>query len=375
MFLRTTAVAAMAAALLLGACSKSDKAAAPPTEVAAVETVAAETAAPAETVAAATAAIETTAATEVAAATKPAGRFVNVVKLTGIGWFDRMESGVKEFATETGNNATQTGPAEASAEQQVKIITDLIAQKPAAITIVPNSPESVEGIMKQARDQGIVIVTHENSGAKNVDANIEAFDNTAYGSHIMDSLATCMNNKGKYAAFVGSVTAASHNEWAAGALAQAKAKYPEITRVSDPLESKENADIAYQKTKELIQKFPDLAGIEGSASVDIAGIGRAVQELGLQDKICVMGTSIPSVAGKYLADGSVDKMFFWDPALAGKAMLKLAANVIDGKKIVAGMDLGIPGYTALAQSTTNPLSFYGSAWIDVDSKNAGDYPF
>jgi simple sugar transport system substrate-binding protein len=286
-----------------------------------------------------------------------------------------MDTGVKDFAKATGVNASQTGPAEASPEQQVKIISDLIAQKPAAITIVPNAPESVEGVMKQARSQGIVVVTHENSTGLNVDADIEAFDNTAYGAHIMDSLASCMNNEGSYAAFVGSVTAQSHNEWVAGALAQAKAKYPKITRVGEPVESKENADTAYQKTKELLQKYPDLKGIEGSASVDIAGIGRAVQELGLQDKVCVMGTSIPSVAGKYLADGSVDKMFFWDPALAGKAMLTMADSVVKGTPITAGMDLKIPGYESIAQSKTNPKAFYGSAWIDVDSKNAAEYPF
>ncbi len=345
----------IAAAILLAACGSSAKTTEP-----AATTAEIGAAAP---------------AAQSAPATANGRRYVNVVKLTGIGWFDRMDTGVKEFAKDTGVDASQTGPAEASPEQQVKIITDLIAQKPAAITIVPNSPESVEGVMKQAREQGIVVITHENSGAQNVDADIEAFENTAYGAHIMDSLATCMNNEGTYAAFVGSVTAQSHNEWVAGALAQAKTEYPNITRVGDPIESKENADTAYQKTKELLQKYPDLKGIQGSASVDIAGIGRAVQELGLQDKVCVMGTSIPSVAGKYLADGSVDKMFFWDPALAGKAMLAMADSVVNGVPITAGMDLKIAGYEALQQSKTNPKSFYGSAWIDVDSTNVAEYPF
>jgi simple sugar transport system substrate-binding protein len=333
-------------------------------------------AAPATTVAAAGTSAPGTATTAGKAMSDLTGKkMVNVVKLTGIGWFDRMQTGIEAFKKDTKADASQTGPAEASPEQQVKMISDLIAQKPLAITVVPNSPESVEGVMKQAKDAGIIVITHENAGAQNVDADIEAFDNTAYGAHIMDSLAECMGKKGKYAAFVGAITAKSHVQWTEGALARAKEKYPDITRVADPVESKESADTAYAKTKELLQKYPDLTGIEGSASVDVAGIGRAVQELGLQSKVCVMGTSIPSVAGKYLTDGSVDKIFFWDPALAGQAMMKMAALVKSGTPIASGTNLGLSGYEKLTQSPDNPKAFFGSAWLDVDAKNAAQYPF
>src|SRR3712207_8134337 len=78
-------------------------------------------------------------------------RFVNVVKLVGVGWFDRMEVGIDEFAEETGIDATQTGADDASPEKQVKVIQDLIAQRPTAITVVPNSPESLEATLKIGR--------------------------------------------------------------------------------------------------------------------------------------------------------------------------------------------------------------------------------
>ncbi len=302
-------------------------------------------------------------------------RFVNVVKLTGIGWFDRMQTGVVEFGKESGVDATQVGPAEASAEQQVKMIQDVIAQRPKAITVVPNSPEALEGVLKQAMDAGIVVVTHEAASQKNTSVDIEAFDNAAYGAKIMDGLAQCMGGSGKYAVFVGAVTAKTHMEWAEGALQEAKSKYPGIIRVADPIESKEKADIAYERTKELLQKYTDLKGIQGGASVDVAGIGRAVQELGLQGKTCVMGTSIPSVAGQYLKDGSVDKIFFWDPAVAGKAMMTVAKLLVDGKTVTPGLDLHLPGYESLQPDPAHPKSFHGSAWIEVDQSNADKYPF
>jgi simple sugar transport system substrate-binding protein len=266
-----------------------------------------------------------------------------------------------------------TGATDASAEKQAKMVEDLIAQKVTGIGIVPNDVASIDGVIKKAKKAGIKVVTHEAGGIKNADANIEAFENAAYGAVMMDNLATCMGNSGKYVAFVGTLTNGSHNEWVAGAYEQAKSKYPNITRVEDPIESKEDADVAYNKTKELLKKYPDLKGFEGSSANDVVGIGRAVEELGLNDKVCVMGTSIPSMTNKLLQTGAIDKIFFWDSALAGQAMLNMLELLNKGQKIKAGMDLKVKGYNKITVSKTNPKSFNGAAWVIVDKNNASKY--
>jgi simple sugar transport system substrate-binding protein len=302
-------------------------------------------------------------------------RIVNVVKLVGVGWFDRMEEGIKEFAADTGIDATQTGADDASPEKQVKVIQDLIAQRPTAITVVPNSPESLEATLKRAQDQGIIVVTHEASNQQNTDADIEAFDNADYGAQIVENLSKCMGGKGQYAAFVGNLTAKTHMQWVQGGLDWAKKNAPGIERVVDPIESKEDESVAYERAKEILAKYPDIKGFQGSAGTDVAGIAKAVQEAGRTDDVCVMGTSIPSVASKYLADGSIDKIFFWDPALAGKAMATIAEKLAKGEKIEEGTDLGIPGYESLKVSPDNPKVFFGDAAVEVDKSNVDKYNF
>jgi len=87
---------------------------------------------------------------------------VTVVKVTGINWFNRMDEGVKEFAKDNpGVNAYQTGPGQADAAQQLKIIEDLIAKKVTAIAVVPYDPPTLEPALKKAMDRGIKVVTHE----------------------------------------------------------------------------------------------------------------------------------------------------------------------------------------------------------------------
>jgi simple sugar transport system substrate-binding protein len=301
-------------------------------------------------------------------------RYVVSVKLIGVGWFDNMDKGIKSWAKSNKIDASMTGATDASPEKQSKMVEDLIAQKVTGIGIVPNDVASIDGIIAKAKKAKIKVVTHEAGGIKNADANIEAFENAAYGAVIMDNLATCMGSAGKYVQFVGTLTNGSHNEWVAGAYAQAQKKYTGLTRVEDPIESKEDADVAYNKTKELLKKYPDLKGFEGSSANDVVGIGRAVEELGLTDKTCVMGTSIPSMTTKLLNTGAIDKIFFWDSALAGQAMLNMLEILNKGQKIKAGMNLKVPGYEKITVSKTNPKSFNGAAWVIVDKNNASKYP-
>jgi simple sugar transport system substrate-binding protein len=302
-------------------------------------------------------------------------RIVTVVKRTGIGWFERMEKGIEQFAAQNGVDATMTGADDADPQKQADIIRKLIGEKPDAITVVPNSPESLEEVLKQARTAGIKVVTHEASNQVNTDVDIEAFDNLAFGSHLMDELASCMGGSGKYVAFVGHTTARSHIRWATAAYERARQKYPKIVRISAPVETAERLETAYQQAKDLLAKHSDLKGFEGSSVVDVAGIGRAVREAGVQGKTCVMGTSLPSVAGEFLDDGAVDKMFLWDPLVAGQAQNKLALMLIQGKKIAPGLDLGLPGYRNLKRIAGTPHGLAGSGWIAIDKSNVRQYPF
>lgn len=303
------------------------------------------------------------------------GAYVTVVKATGIGWFDRMEVGVDEWAEETGIDARQEGPAEATNEGQVEIIQNLIAQEPAAITVVPNDVAGLATVLGDAKDKGIIVVAHEAAGIENVDIDIEAFENKAYGAQIMDNLAECMAEEGGYVQFVGRLTNGSHSEWVTGASENQTENFPDMTRLEDPIESEEDEEVAYNKAKELLSKYPEIKGFQGSAGTDVVGIARAVDEAGKADSVCVMGTSIPSVSESYMESGAIDKIFFWDPALAGKAQLAIAQILVDGGTVEEGADLGIPGYESLVKLDGYDNVFAGDAGVAVDTSNVADYDF
>ena len=295
-----------------------------------------------------------------------------VVKIAGIQWFNRMEEGVDRFAAETGMNAFQVGPAEADPQQQVALIEDMIAQGVDALAVVPMSPEALEPVLGRAMDAGIAVITHEAASQENTAYDLEAFVNEDFGANLMEQLATCMGGEGEYAVFVGSLTSQTHNQWVDGAIAHQEANYPNMTLVGDKNETFDDAEKAYTKAQEVLRAFPNVKGMQGSASTDVAGIGRAVEERGMEDATCVFGTSLPSIAGQYIDTGAVDGIGFWDPAVAGEAMNKLAVMVINGEGVTDGMDLGLPGYENI---TLDGKVIYGQAWVNVNKDNMSEYPF
>lgn len=300
-----------------------------------------------------------------------------VVKISGIPWFNRMETGVKEFASSTPTvNASQSGPATADAAQQLKIIDDLVARKVNALAVVPMDPAVIEGALKRAMDRGIVVVTHEADNQKNTQANIEAFDNAAYGTALNERLASCMGKQGKWTSFVGSLGSRTHLQWV-DAGAKNAAKYPGMQLVDAKNESFDDANKTYEKAKEILRKHPDIKGFQSSAGNDVIGIGRAIEEAGLAGKVCLVGTGLPNPSAKLLESGAITAIGFWDPKDAGLAMNKVAKLLLEKKPLTNGIDLGVKGYdkVTVTKGPGQGLLLVGNAMVIADKATYKNYMF
>ena len=300
-----------------------------------------------------------------------------VVKGNTNGWFIRMDEGIKKWAGETGMEAYMTGPTDTDSAQQIQIIQDVINQDIDALCVVPVDPVACESVLEEARQKGIVVICHEGSTVENCDYDIEAFDNAGYGAYIMDQLADLMGEEGVYTTMVGFLTTASHNEWADGAVARQAAAYPNLTLLPElpRIESENNTETAYEKAKEALKKYPDLAGFVGTCSDDAPGIARAINELGLAGKVHVVGTGMPNECRDLLKDGSLTCITLWDPADAGYAMCELARRVLDGEEIGEGTDLGLSAYDNLKVAADNDRLLMGAGFICLTADTVDDYHF
>lgn len=314
-----------------------------------------------------------TACAPAAAPEKPQAKPVEiavVVKITGIPWFNVVETGVKKAATELGVNAYQTGPAQADPAQQVKVIEDLVAKGVSAIAVVPNDAKALEPVFKKAKEKGIIVITHESPDQVGTDFDFELIDNVKFGQHAWDQLVKYMGDSGEYAIFVGGLTVPLHNFWADTGIEYAKQKYPNLKLITERIPCGEDQELARQKTLELIKAYPNLKGIVGFGSLGPIGAAQALKEKGLTDKIAVVGTVIPSQAAPYLKDGSLKEGLLWNPANAGYGMVWLAKYMLEGNKVVTGTE--IPG---LGKVTVEGTLIKLDAILDITKENADSLGF
>ncbi|MDQ0512148.1 substrate-binding domain-containing protein [Ancylobacter amanitiformis] len=300
-----------------------------------------------------------------------------VVKISGIPWFDRMETGVKQFQKDNPDVvATQYGPATADAAQQLQIVTDLIAKGVNGLAVVPMDPSVLEGTLKRAMDRGIIVVTHEADNQKNTNADVEAFDNADYGRALNERLAKCMDGKGKWTTFVGSLGSRTHMQWVGAGEENAK-KYAGMQLVDANNESFDDANGTYEKAKEILRKHPDIKGFQTSAGNDVLGVGRAIDEAGLSGKVCLVGTGLPNPSQDLLESGAITAIGFWDPQKAGMAMNSVAKSLIAGKKIEDGANLGVPGYekVKVIKGPGEGVLIIGNGMVIADKANYKEYLF
>ncbi len=293
-----------------------------------------------------------------------------VVKITGIPWFNVVETGVDKAAKELGVNAYQTGPAQADPAQQVKIVEDLVAKGVDAIAVVPNDAKALEPVFQKAKEKGIIIITHESPDQVGTDYDFELIDNVKFGQQAWEQLVSHMGDSGEYAIFVGGLTVPLHNFWADTGIAYAKEKYPNLTLVTERIPCGEDQELARQKTLELLLAYPNLKGIVGFGSLGPIGAAQALKEKGLEDQVAVVGTVIPSQAAPYLKDGSLKQGILWNPADAGYGMVWLAKYMLEGGKVETGVE--IPG---IGKITLDGFVVKADAILDINKDNAESLGF
>ncbi|BDM66097.1 periplasmic binding protein [Shewanella sp. NFH-SH190041] len=297
---------------------------------------------------------------------------VNVVKVSGIPWFNQMNKGVEQAAADLGVNARQVGPSTPDPAQQVKIIEDLIAKGVDAITVVPNDVTVLEPVFEKARAKGIVVLTHESPDKHNADWDIETLDNAAYAKATMDELAKHMGGKGGYAIYVGSLTVPLHNNWADLAIAYQKQAYPEMYEVTSRMPVAESVDASYAATNDLMKAHPDMKGIISYGSLGLIGAGEAIKKKRAKNKIDTVGILMPSQAAPYLMRGEIDKGFLWNPADAGYALVSVAKLMLDGQQIKDGLTIKNLG-KAEVNPDTRVIKF--NKILEVDKSNARSLGF
>ncbi|WP_278158690.1 sugar-binding protein [Mesorhizobium sp. WSM4976] len=258
---------------------------------------------------------------------------IAVVPKVAVPFFDDCNTGAKTAANALGVSYQWVVPQNTQGATQVKIIEDLIARQVNGIAISVNEPKSVEGVIKQAMQAGIKIVTFDSDSAKSGRSMYIGTINKQAGVTMGNSMAKALGGKGKIAIVTGQLGASNLNERIDG-VKEALAAYPGIKIVA--VEGTED-DLAkaVSVTEALLRGHPDLAGIFGMSQVGGPAVAKVLAEQEFADrkgKVAVFAFDDLPDTIKGVKDGYINGIMVQRPVTMGKLAVEHLVAQVKGKE-------------------------------------------
>ncbi|MDC3418720.1 autoinducer 2 ABC transporter substrate-binding protein [Aquibacillus salsiterrae] len=296
-----------------------------------------------------------------------------IPKLENIPYFNAVEDGAFEAARELGVKVIYQGPQVANANQQIKIITDLInnnEENVDVIAISANDPKTLVPILEKAQKKGIHVITWDaDTLPEGREFFINMVDPETLGRHLMDTLAWNVEEQGEFAIMTGAESASNLNEWLKWIKIQQQEYYPDMKLV-EITANDDNPNKAYLSATRLIEDYPNLKGIIGNSSVGPPSAAQAVKEAGKSGDIVVVGLSPPNPMNEYLKNGAAQVITLWSPKKLGYLTVLLSKNLIEGTYPYDGQ--AIPGVGKIRMM--GDVVIMGEP-IDFNKENVDQYDF
>lgn len=296
-------------------------------------------------------------------------------KSVGGAWYTRMFAGVEHYCEESGSTAYQSGPSAGDAAAQNRVVQDAVAGGVEVIAVSPFSPESIDAELGKAREDGIIVISNEGSMLENIDYDIEAFNNTEFGTTAADTMAELMGEEGDIIVFVGSLASTSHVGWAQAIVDRMTEAYPNIHVANEGgvfIETGNNAANSYERAKEALKAYPNAKGCFCPSATDTPSIALAIEEAGLSNQITYVAVGLPNACRTYVEDRSVDILMSWDPGEVGQAMCRAAAAAKAGIELKTGDDLGVFGFNRIV---VEGKVVTGTEWRMITADNVGEFDY
>ena len=241
----------------------------------------------------------------------------------------RMVSGFKEACEALGITAIEKSPETTSADDQITIINELVAQGVNGIAIAANDAAALRGAIEAAKQQGVVIVTLD-SDTEGSQMFVNQAGVTEVAQVLVDSVADmCGEDGGEFAILSASSTATNQNAWIAAMEEILKdEKYANLTLV-ETVYGDDESQKSTDEMQNLMTKYPNLECVCCPTTVGILAAAKVVQESG--SAIKVAGLGLPSEMKDYVGDDKVcPYMYLWNPIDVGNCAAYMIKAIADG---------------------------------------------
>ena len=267
-----------------------------------------------------------------------------IVKDTTSFYWQIVLAGARAAGKDLGVTVPELGAqSESDINGQISILENAVAGKPAAVVISPTEFKALGKPIDEAA-KSVPIIGIDSSADSKAFTSFLTTDNVQGGRIAADGLAAAIKEatgkeEGEIAVITSLPGVGSLDQRHDGFMEQLKAKYPGLTVVADKYADGQ-ATTGLNMMTDLITANPNLVGVFASNLILAQGVGQAIAENKLGDKIKVIGFDSDEKTVGFLKEGVLAGLVVQDPYRMGYDGVKTALAVSKGEKVETFVDTG-----------------------------------
>ncbi len=250
-----------------------------------------------------------------------------ITKSTDSNFWKAVQRGVNTAASEYNLNVTFEGPSnEEDYQSQNKMIQEAVKDGIKAIVVSIIDTNASVDVIEEAKEAGVyVVIIDSGINMKNIDAEIST-DN--YDAGIQVAKAMLKNPDDKICVGIVNFDKNTTNGQEREKGFRDRIKKDKRANIVESINVESNIDSAKQGTKELIKKHPEINAIATFNEWTTLGVGSAIEELNLYDKIQVVAFDNNVISVAMLETGEIDGLIVQNPFAMGYLGIENAYHLI-----------------------------------------------
>ena len=226
---------------------------------------------------------------------------------------------------------------EENVEEQNRLLRAAIEKKPDAILFSPSSMNASDELLKEAKDKGIRITYIDSYTKEDLQDLTVATDNVNAG-RMMGEYARTLLDKDSKIAIVSHVKGVSTAVEREQGVREGLGDYAE--NIVETVYCNSLYEKSYELAQKLMEKYPDLEMIAGMNEYSAVGVGRAVSDAGVKDRIDVVGVDCSQEAINLMEMGVYKGIIVQKAFRMGYIGVEETIHMLNGDAVEKNIDSG-----------------------------------
>jgi LacI family transcriptional regulator, galactose operon repressor len=246
-------------------------------------------------------------------------------------FYDQLWSGILDEA----QRAAQFGirfvnrPVQALGKEDAETFADLVESSVSGIILTAGNPRALTPLIDGAEKRGVRVVCVSTDAPESRRSSVVCVEPRLNGSLAGELMGKFLPTGSKVAVVAGMLSTEDHRKKTDG-FSESFPQYCAGGSIADVIEGHEDEDESFQKTFELLGRFPDLAGLYVN-TVNCLPVCRALGARGLTGKVRLITTDLFAEMEPYFKKGTIAASIYQQPHRQGQLAVRLMVDNLTNK--------------------------------------------